>query len=221
MAKSKENKILVTAGPTWVRIDRVRVLTNIFSGRTGFLIARRLREMGFSPTLLLGAGRFEPEDKKLKVIRFKYFEELRELVSKELKDKNYRAVVHSAAVSDFMPIEVYQGKISSSRKELLIKLKPAPKIIKEIRLLRPDIYLIQFKLEVGRKKEELIEVAYASLLRNKSDVVVANDLEDMSNLRYRAYIIDKDKNIKVVRSRQELADNLANLLGTVLLRRGG
>jgi len=208
-------KILVTAGPTWVRIDKVRVLTNIFSGRSGFLIAKALKDRGFPTTLLLGPGRFEPKDKDLKIIRFKYFEELRELVKKELKDRAYKVVIHSAAVSDYRPLKVYRSKISSLKRELLIRLKPTPKIIREIRVLRPDIYLIQFKLEVGKPREELIEIAYHSLLKNKSDIVVANDLEDMRGLSYKAYLIDKNKNVEVIRSRKELVQRLSRIVAFI------
>ena len=50
-------KILVTAGPTWVAIDRVRVITSIFGGRLGVTIAREAARRGASVVLLLGPGR--------------------------------------------------------------------------------------------------------------------------------------------------------------------
>ena len=208
MVRPKKIRVLVTAGPTWMRIDRVRILTNLFSGRTGFLIAKFLKEKGFPATLLLGPVRFIPEAKGLNLIRFKYFEELRRLIKKELKDRNYKVVIHSAAVSDYKPLKVYKGKISSSHNKLLIELKPAPKIIKEIRKLRPDIYLIQFKLEAGKTKNKLIDKAYRSLLENNSDLVIANDLKDVRNSNYRAYLIDREKSVEVIKGRKDLAQKL-------------
>ena len=209
---NKKIKVLVTAGPTWVRIDRVRVLTNIFTGKTGFLIAKAFRDKGFRVTLLLGPSVFCPQDKKINIIRFKYFEELRNLIVRELKDKDYKAVIHSAAVSDFKPRRVYKGKIRSSRAELALKLRPTPKIIKDIRRERRDIFLVQFKLEVDKKREDLINVACDSLVKNNADLAVANDLEDFSGLSYRAYIIDKNKNVTTVRTRKQLAHKLVEIL---------
>ncbi|MCD6540043.1 MAG: hypothetical protein J7K37_05030 [Candidatus Omnitrophica bacterium] len=212
MARPKKIRVLVTAGPTWMRIDRVRILTNLFSGRTGFLIAKFLKEKGFPVTLLLGPARFMPEAKGLNLIRFKYFEELRRLIKKELKDRSYKVVIHSAAVSDYKPLKVYKGKISSSQDKLLIELKPAPKIIKEIRKLRPDIYLIQFKLEAGKTKNKLIDRAYRSLLENNSDLVIANDLKDIRNSNYRAYLVDREKNVEVIKGRRDLAQKLFRVI---------
>ena len=208
MVRPKKIRVLVTAGPTCVRIDKVRVLTNLFSGRTGFLIAKFLKDKGFPTTLLLGPARFISEAKGLNLIRFKYFEELRSLIKKELKGRAYKVVIHSAAVSDYKPLKVYKGKISSSQDRLLIELKPTPKIIKEIRRIRPDIYLIQFKLEVGETKNKLIDKAYKSLLENNSDLVVANDLKDIRGSGYRAYLIDREKNVEVIRGRRDLAQKL-------------
>src|SRR5205807_3664728 len=47
-------RILVTAGPTWVRIDSVRHIGNMSSGRTGLLIARTAAARGATATLLMG-----------------------------------------------------------------------------------------------------------------------------------------------------------------------
>ena len=210
--KGKKIKVLVTAGPTWVKIDRVRVISNIFTGKTGFLIARAFRDRGFRVTLLLGPSVFCPQDKKINIIRFKYFEELRNLIVRELKDRNYKAVIHSAAISDFTPCRLYKGKISSSKGGLALKLRPAPKIIKDIRRERNDIFLVQFKLEVGKKRKDLINVACNSLVKNNADLVVANDLEDFKGLSYRGYIIDKNKNVAIVRTRKGLAHKLIEIL---------
>ena len=62
--------------------------------------------------------------------------------------------------------------------------------------------LVQFKLEISPKG--LIDKAYASLLRNKTDLVVANALNDLS-AGYRAFIIDKERRIYPVKSKFALA----------------
>ncbi|MBN2121056.1 MAG: hypothetical protein JW734_08420 [Candidatus Omnitrophica bacterium] len=213
MAKKKAKiKILVTAGPTWVRLDKVRVLTSIFSGATGALTARVFKDKGYRVSLLLGPTRFPFEARGITVLRFKYFEDLQQLLKEQLKDKAYRVVIHSAAVSDYKPYKVQAAKIPSSKKSLLVRLKPAPKLIKQIRKTREDVFLIQFKLEVNKTRKALINAAFRSLVENKSDIVVANDLKDFKGLRSKAYVIDADKNVGLVKNRRALVNKLLQIV---------
>lgn len=215
-----EKKILVTAGPTWAAIDRVRVITNIFSGRTGCIIAREARKRGAKVKLLLGPGRlnFSPDFfKGIKVIRYHYFDELLNLVKKEVSSKCYDVIVHSAAISDYLPIKPYNKKLPSGKDNLTIKMKPAIKIIKRIKKWDPHIFLIQFKLEVDKKAKKLIEIAYNSMLKNKAELVVANDLNKMH--KHEAYIIDLEKNITKVSCRHSLAASLLQIVSKRLSNR--
>ncbi len=208
-------RILVTAGSTWVAIDKVRVITNIFNGRTGCIIAKKAKECGAEVKLLLGPGRlnFPPNFfKGIKVIRYHYFHELLYLTRKEVSSKYYNIIIHSAAVSDYLPIKQYNGKIPSSKDNLIIKLRPAIKIIKSVKKWDPRIFLVQFKLEVGKKVEELIEIGYKSMLKNKADLVVANDLNKMGRVKHEAYIIDLEKNITKINSRLSLANSLFRVI---------
>ena len=57
MPALKDKKILITAGPTWVAVDKVRVITNIFGGALGTIIAEQAKKTGAQITLLMGPGR--------------------------------------------------------------------------------------------------------------------------------------------------------------------
>ncbi|MDD5610538.1 MAG: phosphopantothenoylcysteine decarboxylase [Candidatus Omnitrophica bacterium] len=212
-------KILITAGPTWVAIDRVRVITNIFSGRTGSIIAREAKKKGAEVKLLLGPGRlsFSPGFfKGIKVIKYHYFDELLYLVKKEVSSRRYDILIHSAAISDYLPLKQYNRKIPSGKDSLTIKLKPAIKIIKGVKKWDPHIFLVQFKLEVAKKAKELISIGYRSMLKNKADLAVVNDLEKMAKDKHEAYIIDLEKNISKVDSRSFLADRLLRIVADKL-----
>ena len=111
MATSK--RILITAGPTWVAIDRVRVISNLATGETGFILADKFKKLGAMVTLLLGPGNFCGVGTGIKVKRFNYFSELAQLLDKELKNKKYAAVIHTAAVADFLPKKIINCKVSS------------------------------------------------------------------------------------------------------------
>jgi len=209
----KNKKILVTAGPTWVSIDKVRVITNIFSGRLGLLIAKEAAKKGAKVTLLIGPGPFsffKSKNKNLRVLHFKYFDELYNLMKREISSKKYDIVIHSAAVSDYTPTSHYKGKIKSGKENLIIKLKPTIKIVDQIKKWDKKVFLIKFKLEVNVKEKELIERAYESMLASDADLMVANDLKDMKGERQKAFIIDKEKKIILCQNKKEIAKKVLN-----------
>jgi phosphopantothenoylcysteine synthetase/decarboxylase len=102
-------KILIAAGNTLVPIDRVRCITNVFSGRTGASIARRAWERGHAVTLLTS----HPEvveiapPERWAVHRYSAFSDLQELLRTHLTAMDYDAVIQCAAVSDYLAGGVY------------------------------------------------------------------------------------------------------------------
>jgi phosphopantothenoylcysteine synthetase/decarboxylase len=193
-------KILITAGPTWVKIDQVRILTTIFTGRTGLALAKAFKKTGHQVTLLVNSHCLG-EIKGIRTVEFCYFDQLKQNLIQELQNNKYDAVIHSAAVSDYILKKPFTGKIASGKLELVVRLSPAEKLIKLIKRLNPQAYLIQFKLEIQRKG--LIDIAYASLKHNNSDYVVANAWEDLEN-GYKAFFINRDKNIINLNSLNQL-----------------
>jgi phosphopantothenoylcysteine decarboxylase/phosphopantothenate--cysteine ligase len=201
-------KILITAGPTWVKIDEVRILTSIFTGRTGIYLAKEFKKKGHSVTLFLNPHLIG-KIKGVQVIPFKYFEDFKEKITKELKRNDYDVIIHSAAVSDYKLKKTFEGKIPSGKKELTLKLIPTEKVIKIMRKLAKDAVIIQFKLEIKRK--DLLGKAYRSLKENKTDFVVANALEDL-RLGYKAFIMDKENHTVVLNSQKSLFNNLHKII---------
>src|SRR5262245_42644350 len=102
-----EMNILVTAGNTQVLIDKVRCLTNIFTGRTGARIALDARARGHRVTLLtsrpeaveeLHSGSLPGEG--WQVVPYRTFDDLQGLMKQFVTASRLDAVIHSAAVSD-------------------------------------------------------------------------------------------------------------------------
>lgn len=204
-------KVLITAGATWVKVDEVRILTNKFTGKTGLCLAQELRKSGCSVTLLINphcAGKV----KGVKAVYYRYFDEFKTAINKLLNKNRFDAIIHTAAVSDYKLKKPLKGKVSSGKKELVLKLVPAEKIIKQIRKLAKHSTLIQFKLEAKRKG--LCEKAYKSLKENKSDYVIANALEDLKS-KYKAFIIDKDRNTAVLNSKRGLVREIINRVNLI------
>jgi len=218
MNSLKNKKILITAGPTWIPIDNVRVITNVFKGTLGFMIAKEAVAKGARVTLLLGQSSLCPDKKvyqNLRIIRFKFFEDLYNLMKKEISSKKYDIVIQSAAIGDYAPIQFFKGKIKSGKENLLIKLKPTIKIIDQIKKWDKKVFLVKFKVEFGSLRKDLIEGAYKSMLFSDADLIVANDIKDMKGDKHKAFILDSQKNIIICNRKTEIAKKLLNTIAKI------
>lgn len=106
------------------------------------------------------------------------------------------------------PIITNRNKVSSTIKQPLIYLKQTPKIISTIKEKWPHVKLIGFKLLNDVTKEELIDVACASLKKTNADYIVANDLTDISDSQHRAYIINHSGVVIETATKKDLAVSL-------------
>jgi len=163
-------RIIITGGATAETIDPIRILTNRASGKTGIELALEAFRRGADLTLvhrgclgIQGICEFYAESAK----------DMTDIVIEEL-GKGYDLMISAAAISDFTVIPL-KNKIKSA-KELTLKLKPAPKLIKEARQKYPDLKIIGFKAETGVSDEELIRRARESMESSNLSMVIANDV---------------------------------------------
>ncbi|MDI6855182.1 MAG: bifunctional phosphopantothenoylcysteine decarboxylase/phosphopantothenate--cysteine ligase CoaBC [Candidatus Thermoplasmatota archaeon] len=199
----ENKKILVIAGSTAEPIDDVRFIAAKSSGRTGIEIAKCAFERGAEVELLYGSA-LEQAPNYLKTERFQSTDDLR----RKLKNlASYNVIICPAAISDYIP-KKEAGKLSSEKKHLLLSLTQAPKILE---LIRKDYkkYLVGFKLESNVSREVLLERAYRKLKSEKLDLIVANDLKNISHESSEVLIIDRNKNFIFVKDRKEkIADRI-------------
>jgi len=189
--KLKGKKVLMTAGPTVEKIDPVRVMTNISTGKTGTLLASELVSAGAKVTLVYGPGTAVPP-KGAKVIHVRTVTEMFNAVKKELS-KKFDVVILAAAVSDFIP-KNSNSKIKSN-KDTTIKLTRAPKIIDHIKKIHKGI-LIGFKAEANVSKKELVSRARKKLKESDADMMIANDIGSRyNNSDYNEVFLVDSKNV--------------------------
>ncbi len=206
----KSKKILITAGPTWVAIDDVRVISNKASGQTGLLLAQELKRLGAKVVLLLGpVGNYE-KDSKIKIIDFKFFEDLEKLLKSLLKNNKFDFIIHSAAVSDFRPVKSSKGKISSDN-NINLTLERTPKLISMFKKLAKTSKLIGFKYEVGISKSDLLKESLKLMQNNYLDAVVANTV-NKSN-KYQAFFVNGSSVSKGLADKKALVKVLVNYIG--------
>lgn len=167
-------RILITAGPTIEHIDPVRVITNQSTGRTGVLLARELISAGAQVTLVYGPGA-EEAPKGARVISVKTVNEMFSAVKKELEQKRFDVAILAAAASDYTTTPS-RTKIKSTQKELIIKLRRAPKIIDHVKKIQSDIFLVGFKAEADVSKKALVASAMKKIRESGADLVIANDV---------------------------------------------
>jgi len=113
--------ILITAGNTQAPIDRVRVVTNVFTGRTGADLARTAWTRGHRVTILtshpeLLADLPDPaadSERRVTVVPYKTFDDLAGLMQGEVRKTKFDALFHSAAVSDYLSAGVYATAVGT------------------------------------------------------------------------------------------------------------
>lgn len=229
-------KIIITSGGTSERIDNVRKITNSSSGKLGMTIANHLLQENNDIMIYYVCPKtsLRPTDERVKIIEIDGTIDLKNNIESLLINEHIDYFIHSMAVSDYMAdyvttierikesvkkhddideafknIEVIGGsKISSYEDNLVIVLKPTPKIISIIKNLSPSTYLVGFKLLDGVSKEELIEVAKRLRNKNNCDLVVANDLATIRNGEHIGYIINKNNEVEEAYGKDDIAKKL-------------
>jgi phosphopantothenoylcysteine decarboxylase/phosphopantothenate--cysteine ligase len=169
----KGKRVLISAGATFEKLDEVRGITNLSSGKTGVEIAREAFIRGADVTLICGHITADVPH-VFNVINAESVGEMHHAVTRQVVDHDI--FISAAAVSDFIPeIEAGITKISSNQ-GTTIKLKTAPKIIGEVKRINPEIFLVGFKAEYGVSGEELIDSARRRMEESGADLMVANDV---------------------------------------------
>lgn len=166
-------KILITAGPTYEKIDPVRFIGNYSSGKMGFALAEECARHGAEVTLISGPVSLSVQHPNIHRIDVESAEEMFEAASRHYP--NMDAAILSAAVADFTPAQRAQQKIKREKDDLILQLKPARDIARTLgEMKRSDQKLIGFALETNDEAEN----ARQKLKRKNFDFIVLNSLND-------------------------------------------
>ena len=196
-------RVLITCGATWTPIDDVRVISNVSTGEMGHLIAQAFSSKKAQVTVIEGPVTHKLADKKIKFINYRFFDELARVFKAELL-KKYDIIIHAAAVSDFKVKGSSKSKISSDR-ALTLKLIPAPKLIKDIKRLSPESFLVGFKLESNLNPKDILKTVKPLFTWAGCNLVVANSLAG----GYRGFIVNaKGEILSKASNKQALAQKL-------------
>ena len=161
-------RILITAGPTYERIDPVRFIGNFSSGKMGFSIAEECRRRGAEVTLVAGPTALQC-DAAIRRVNVESAQEMYEACLPAFDTAD--AAILSAAVADFTPEQKAESKIKREADDLVLRLRPTHDIAKTLgQRKRPDQRLVCFALETNDEEAN----ARGKLERKNADFVVLN-----------------------------------------------
>lgn len=127
--------------------------------------------------------------------------------------------ISAAAVSDFEFKQKSNKKIDSST-SLSLNLEPTTKIIRQIKEINPDIFLVGFKAEFNVSREEIIECAKRQIIDAGTDLVVANDISN-ENCHFgsdnnEVLVVDDDVLTIPLASKNEIAKKIFDVISKKL-----
>ena len=164
----KDKKILITAGPTYEKIDPVRFIGNYSSGKMGFALAEECSRRGAKVLLVAGPVSLTCSD-SIQRIDVESCKEMYDAAVGEFP--NCDAAILCAAVADFRPEEIAEQKIKREGDDLLLKLKPTQDIAAAIGGIKGEEQrIVAFALETNEEESN----AQRKLEKKNADFIVLN-----------------------------------------------
>jgi phosphopantothenoylcysteine decarboxylase/phosphopantothenate--cysteine ligase len=168
-----DQKVLVTAGPTYEAIDPVRFIGNHSSGKMGFAIADQLALLGADVTLIAGPSSQISKQQAIKRIDVTSAAEMLEACVNHFKSS--KVCIMSAAVADYTPVNVAQQKIKKKEDGFNIEVKKTTDILSLLgSQKKAGQLLVGFALETNDEEKNAIE----KLQKKNLDFIVLNSLND-------------------------------------------
>jgi phosphopantothenoylcysteine decarboxylase / phosphopantothenate---cysteine ligase len=169
----KKKKILITAGPTYEKIDPVRFIGNYSTGKMGFSLAYEAARRGADVTLVAGPVNLSTNHPGIRRIDVESADEMRQVCLREAPLANI--VIMAAAVADYTCSDTSSTKLKKSHNSLILSLTPTQDIIKEIGANKGENQLIVgFALETDHE----LEHAKNKLISKNLDLIVLNSLKE-------------------------------------------
>lgn len=170
----KGENVLITAGPTYEKIDPVRFIGNYSSGKMGYAIAEEAARRGANVTLVSGPVSITTKVPNINVIKVESAREMHEQCLKAFPNCNLG--IMCAAVADYAPAEYVDTKIKREKDEIpVIQLVKNPDIAASLgQIKKADQKLVGFALETNNEEAN----AVGKLQRKNLDYIILNSLQD-------------------------------------------
>ena len=169
----KNLKALVTAGPTYERIDPVRFIGNFSTGKMGVAVAEALAYKGARVTLVSGPSQVHTYHAGIDTIKVENTHEMYEACTKAFSGAHI--AVLAAAVADYRPVAQAAEKIKKKEQEFILTLTKTEDILASLgKIKQPWQTLVGFALETN----DGLKNANEKLIAKNADMIVLNSLAD-------------------------------------------
>lgn len=217
--KLSGKSVLITAGPTFEKIDPVRFIGNYSSGKMGYAIANECAANGAQVTLISGPVSLSISHPNIKVIAIESALEMHAQATSVFSTSDI--AILSAAVADYRPTTQADQKIKKTDENLRIELCKNPDIAKALGELKTNKQiLVGFALETNNE----VENANEKLTKKNLDFIVLNSLQDeAAGFKYdtnKVSFLFKDKTTKHFELKdkklvaQDIVNEISNILST-------
>lgn len=210
-------KVLITAGPTYEKIDPVRFVGNYSTGKMGFALADACAKQGAEVTLITGPVNQSAKHPNIKRVNVESAEDMYKAVMSRFDSMD--GAILCAAVADFTPIEPADTKLKREKENLSLELKPTQDIAAAVgQIKRHEQFLVGFALETNNEEVN----AKAKMERKNFDFIVLNSLQDPNS----GFGFDTNK-ISIIhrsglqkqyelKSKLAVADDIVNEINTLI-----
>jgi len=203
--------ILITAGPTYEKIDPVRFVGNYSSGKMGFALAEVCAKLGATVCLISGPVKLKTVHPNIERICVESALEMYEEVLSRFYPMD--GAILCAAVADFTPVEPSDSKLKREKENMTLTLKPTQDIAAALGQQKMENqFLVGFALETDNEEAN----ALAKMERKNLDFIVLNSLQDaQAGFGYdtnKISILFRSGNKKTfdLKSKNEVAQDIVN-----------
>ncbi len=210
-------KILITAGPTYEKIDPVRFVGNYSTGKMGFALAEVCALQGADVCLIAGPVQLNAKHQNIERIDVESAQEMYEVVLNRFYGMD--GAILCAAVADFTPIDTAQTKLKREKENLMLELTPTKDIAAAVGEMKTDSqFLVGFALETNNEEAN----AMSKMERKNFDFIVLNSLQDaQAGFGYdtnKISIIHKsgDKKVFDLKNKNAVAEDIVSEIYSIL-----
>lgn len=169
----KDQRVVVTAGPTYEDLDPVRYIGNRSSGRMGFALADEAARRGARVVVVAGPTSAVPPS-GCELVRVRSAIEMRDAVLARADEA--RVVIMAAAVADYRPVASAPQKVAKGDGDLTVTLTRTPDILAELGARRAAAGRGPVLVGFAAETEQVVPRAAEKRLRKRVDLIVANDV---------------------------------------------
>lgn len=209
-------KVLITAGPTYEKLDPVRFIGNYSSGKMGIALAEECAERGAQVELICGPVGIKTNHPNITRTDVESAEQMFQAAIRIFP--NTDAAILCAAVADFTPATVADNKIKREGNKLILELEPTKDIAKALgQMKKQGQVMVGFALETNDEENHAKE----KLQKKNLDFIVLNSLQDegagFQHNTNKVTLIDKDcKTSFPLKSKKEVAKDIVNKLVSII-----